>query len=101
MVFVERKSACSLFAVWKKRQSRTDAFTFAAWVEQFQRNLESGDGILRGFREMLQKFMFPDAQDLEKMNFPGELNKVKKYLQVPEEKEVNYLNLKQVLATRR
>lgn len=50
---------------------------------------------------MLQKFMFPDAQDLERMNFPGELNKVKKYLQVPEEKEVNYLNLKQVLATRR
>lgn len=66
MVFVDRKCAFSLFAVWKKWQSRTDAFTFAAWVEKFQRNLESSDGISRDFRETLQKFIFPDAQDLER-----------------------------------
>ena len=50
---------------------------------------------------MLQKFIFPDAQDLKRKKFPGELNKATKYSQVPEEEEVNDLNLKQVLATRR
>jgi len=48
---------------------------------------------------MLQKFIFSDAEDLERKKFPGELNKAKKYSQVPEEKEVNGLNLKQVLVT--
>lgn len=50
---------------------------------------------------MLQKFIFPSAQCLERKRFPGELNKAKKYSQVPEQKEVNYLSLQQVFVTRR
>lgn len=37
---------------------------------------------------MLQKFIFPDAQCLERKRFPGELNKVNDYSQIPEQKEL-------------
>lgn len=48
---------------------------------------------------MLQNFIFL-MHKTWKEKFPRELNKAK-YSQVPKEKEVNDLNLKQVLATRR
>lgn len=50
---------------------------------------------------MLQKFIFPDAQCLERKRFPGELNKANDYSQIPEQKEVNYLSLQYIFVNRR
>lgn len=50
---------------------------------------------------MLQKFIFPDAQCSERKRFPGELNKVKNYSQISEQKVVNYLSFQQVFVITR